>query len=158
MFVALSRQYGALGTAVAVRVADALGWTFVDNALVAQVAASSGVSPDEAASDVARRDRVVMIARAAAAAQATERDGIHARLVAPREYRIRMVVEHYDVPPEEAPGRVDETDFTRERYHLSFYKRDWNDPLDYHLVLNTERLGIDVAADLIVALARSRGW
>ena len=55
MFVALSCQYGALGTAVAVRVADTLGWTFVDSALVAQVAASSGVSPDEAASEVARR-------------------------------------------------------------------------------------------------------
>ena len=69
-----------------------------------------------------------------------------------------MVVQHYDVPLEEAPDRVDETDLTRERYHQEFYKRDWNDPLDDHLVLNTERLGTDVAADLIVSLVRSRGW
>ena len=35
---------------------------------------------------------------------------------------------------------------------------DWEDPVNYHLVLNTAALGYDGAAALIVARARELGW
>lgn len=50
MVITISRQYAAGGADVARRVAEALGWDLVDRALIDQVAARAGVSPDEVAS------------------------------------------------------------------------------------------------------------
>ena len=45
----------------------------------------------------------------------------------------------------------------RARYNREYYHRDWNDPVNYHMVLNTEALGFDGAAEMIVARARGMG-
>jgi cytidylate kinase len=59
---------------------------------------------------------------------------------------------------EKAAAAIEESDATRARYHRQYYRRDWNDPVNYHLVLNTEALGLNGAADLIVSRARALGW
>jgi hypothetical protein len=38
------------------------------------------------------------------------------------------------------------------------FGRDWSDPVNYHMVLNTELLGCEGAADLVIARARALGW
>ncbi len=52
MIITISRQYGAGGSEVARRVAEALGWRVVDNELIDRVAARAGLPPEE----VARRE------------------------------------------------------------------------------------------------------
>jgi cytidylate kinase len=206
MFITISREFAAGGSEVAARVAEALDWTVLDNALVDQIAERSGLDPQDVTaleervpsflermarmsalsspetllaapgqleepqtvalaritravvSELGRRDRVVLVGRAAAAVLASERDAIHARIVASRAHRIRLAIELQDVPEGRAPEVVDDTDRNRERYHRELYGREWSDPLNYHLVLNTELLGTDGAADVIVSLARARGW
>jgi cytidylate kinase len=46
----------------------------------------------------------------------------------------------------------------RARYHRQYYKRDWHDPVNYHMVLNTGVLGLDGAAAVIADEGRRRGW
>ncbi|MBA3895004.1 MAG: cytidylate kinase-like family protein [Gemmatimonadales bacterium] len=108
--------------------------------------------------EVAARGRVVLVGRAAPAVLARERDAIHVKVVAPRDWRIRAVVERLGVPPEEAAALTDDTDKNRARYHRQYYQRDWNDPVNYHMLLNTAALGLDGAADVIVQRARALGW
>jgi len=52
MIITISRQYGAGGSEVARRVAEALDWRVVDNELIDRVAARAGLPPEE----VARRE------------------------------------------------------------------------------------------------------
>jgi cytidylate kinase len=108
--------------------------------------------------EVGRRDRLVLVGRSAAAILARQAGTLHARLVAPRDFRIRIAIERRGIPKAEAPRLVDETDRNRRRYHKEFYNRDWDDPTHYDLVLNTERLGFEGAAQLIAARARALGW
>jgi cytidylate kinase len=49
MIITISRQYGAGGSEVARRVADALGWRLVDTELVDRVASRAGLPPEEVA-------------------------------------------------------------------------------------------------------------
>jgi cytidylate kinase len=49
MIITLTREIGAGGSAAATRVAEALRWKVVDNELVDQIAARSGLSPAEVA-------------------------------------------------------------------------------------------------------------
>jgi len=53
-----------------------------------------------------------------------------------------------------AAKTLDETDARRARYHRQYYSRDWEDPANYHFVLNTAALGLDGAADIIVRWIR----
>lgn len=112
----------------------------------------------EIVQELGRRDRIVLVGRAAAAVLESDRDAIHARLVAAASYRVRQAVERLGHTESEALAHLEETDRNRERYHQEFYDRDWNDPVHYHMVLNTEWLGTDGAVGLIVARVRQLGW
>jgi CMP/dCMP kinase len=208
MLITISRQYGAGGSEVARRVADALGWHVVDNELVEEVAARAGVPPEQVAeqeervpsfverlartlaasapelfpkqlptgtvpkiqeadlvritesvvAEVAAKGRLVLVGRAAPAVLAQERDSLHVKLVAPKSYRIQAAAIRLRTDLQKATAVVEESDSTRARYHREYYRRDWNDPVHYHMVLNTGALGLDGATDLIVTEARRRGW
>jgi cytidylate kinase len=108
--------------------------------------------------EVAAEGKVVLVGRAAPAVLARERDAVHVKVVAPREWRIRAAAERLGVPPAEAATVTNDTDKMRARYHRQHYQRDWNDPANYHLVLNTAALGLDGAADVVVGRARALGW
>jgi cytidylate kinase len=108
--------------------------------------------------EAAAKGRLVLVGRAAPAVLAQERDSLHVKLIAPRPYRIQAAAQRLGVDLQKAAGVVDESDSTRARYHRQYYHRDWNDPVHYHMVLNSEALGLDGATDLIVHRARALGW
>jgi CMP/dCMP kinase len=108
--------------------------------------------------EVAAEGRVVLVGRAAPAVLARERDAIHVKVVAPRDWRIRVIAQRLGMPLEEAATLTDETDRNRSRYHRQHYQRDWADPANYHLVLNTAAIGLDGAAEVVVGRARALGW
>ncbi|MFK7897486.1 MAG: AAA family ATPase [Myxococcota bacterium] len=108
--------------------------------------------------DLKRRTRVVLVGRAAAAVLSREKNVLHARLVAPVAQRTLEAMRALDLDEAAAAADVEEHDTNRERYHREFYDRDWDDPVNYHMVLNTELLTREGAADLIVHHARALGW
>ena len=84
-----------------------------------------------------------VVGRAAAAILAREEDALHVRLVASHAHRVRLAMAEHGVSEAEASAIVNERDTNRARYHKEMYGRDWDDPVNYHLVLNTELLGIE---------------
>jgi CMP/dCMP kinase len=108
--------------------------------------------------ETAAEGRAVLVGRAAPAVLARERDALHVRLVASRAFRTRVTAERLGLDIKEAERVMQQTDAQRERYHREHYGRDWSDPVGYHLVLNTERLGFDGAAAVILDEAGRRGW
>ena len=107
--------------------------------------------------EIAAEGRVVLVGRAAAAVLRRDRDALHVKIVAPFARRVEVVVARDGLPPAEAETRVRDVDENRKRYYRQHYDRDWNDPSQYHLVLNTAFLGIDAVVEIIVTEAR-RMW
>ena len=108
--------------------------------------------------ELGQRSRLVMVGRAAAAVLGRRSDALHVKLVAGRDWRIQRAIARLSVPEAKAAQIVDDKDRNRLHYHREFYARDWADPLNYHITLNTERLGFDVAAGIVVCAARALGW
>jgi cytidylate kinase len=108
--------------------------------------------------ELGRQDRLVLVGRAAAAVLGRRSDALHVKLVAGREWRIQRAVERLGLSAAKAAQIVDDRDRNRLRYHREFFNRDWADPVNYHLTLNTERLGFDLASSAVVAVARGMGW
>lgn len=108
--------------------------------------------------EVAAEGRVVLVGRAAPAVLGTGHDALHIKLVASREFRIKLAQDVERLDAAAAEKLMDETDANRARYHREHYGRDWDDPTHFHMVLNTGLLGLEGAAELILAEARRRGW
>ena len=197
MIITISREFGAAGGEVARRLAEALGWTLVDNELIDEVAKRAGLEPEEVAereerapsfierlsrtlasampefvapeggtlpdtteerlvkvtegavSDLAGHENIVLVGRAAAAVLASRPGAVHVKVVAPRQERIARIAGRLGVDMKAAEKQVNDSDGNRARYHKQYYQRDWKDASNYHLVVNTGKIGVDGAVELI---------
>lgn len=101
----------------------------------------------------ADRGDVVIVGRAAQAILAGRPDTLCVRVVAPVSFRRQRIAEREGIGLEEAMARVLRTDRDRGRYHRQYYRMDWEDGNLYHLTVNTQRMGVELAARLIAATA-----
>ena len=108
--------------------------------------------------EIAREGRVVLVGRGAAAILGMRERTLHVQVVAPVGIRIERIAGRLGLPLDEAKKLVHESDARRSKYHKEYYGRDWADPVNYHMVINTGYLGLDGTADLIVREAGRRGW
>lgn len=202
--ITISRMYGSGGSEVAQRVATAMGWTLLDNALVDAVAQRLGVSAadveaveekvpslvqrladamaytspelapatveaamppsDERVVEMTHRiiaeavqsGDVVLVGRGAQCMLAAREDAVHAFCYAPMDALVARVARRRGISRNEARHEVEETNSQREHYVRAHFKRKWKAHENYHLCLNTAWLGLDGAAELVVAAARMR--
>ena len=103
------------------------------------------------------RGHAVLVGRGAQSVLAMRAGVLHVFCYAPREALVRRVAERRKMAIPEAEKNVDEINKQREQYVRNTFKRSWKAHENYHLCLNTEWLGIEGAADLIVDTAKRTG-
>src|SRR5437870_11317837 len=108
--------------------------------------------------EAAAHGRIVLVGRGAQAVLARRPDALHVYVLASKPWRMRLAVERLGVPAATVDKAVDEIDHRRDQYVRTYYGRARHDVVNYDLVVNAERLGLEGAAALIVAEARRRGW
>jgi len=74
---------------------------------------------------------------------------LHVRLVASLEDRIERICRADNKSPAAARAFCIREEAARSRYVKTYFKADINDPLQYHLVINTSRIGCENAGRLI---------
>jgi cytidylate kinase len=107
-------------------------------------------------SELAGRGDVLIVGRGGSRFLRDHPGAFHARLVAPMPVRIRRVMEYRWVREEPARMLIAESDSQRRQFYSDYFGADWSDPLEYHLTVNSGRLG-PVAVDLLEFAAR-RSW
>lgn len=179
--VALSREYGSGGTAIAMKVAERLGYEYIRDQVTREAAEAFGVSEDEliavveskpglweslteatqvefamVAAEVyhlAERDSVVIMGRWATLLLKDVQHCLRVRLCAPMEARIPRVMARRSVNREQAIEIIRKADGGAGARVRQFFDVQWGDPLLRDLVINTERVSQESAVSLIVELA-----
>ncbi len=183
--ITISREYGAGGSEVGKRLAEALGWELLDRELLHQAAAVEHV-PDadlerldekaistadrfrlhpphqryihgltEAARQAAARGNVILVGRGARQLLAETANCFHLRLVAPRDWRVERMSRLEKWTPEQALARCLEVDRTRERFNRYFFHAAALQSDQYDLVVNTGRVPLDEVVACVLALVRN---
>jgi cytidylate kinase len=98
----------------------------------------------------------VLVGRGAQALLADRPDALHVFCYARKPFLVRYAIEHRGIDPTKAEHEVEQRNKQREQYVKRHWGRDWRSFDNYHLCVDTGRLGIDGAADLVVAAARQR--
>ncbi len=111
---------------------------------------------EQVVADACGEGDAVLVGRAASALLARREDAFHVRLVAPADHRARVIADRLGVDEAEAARRIREVDANRARYHKQWYARDWRDSRNYHMTLDTARLGLERSAELVVVAVGDR--
>jgi cytidylate kinase len=78
------------------------------------------------------------------------RGGLHVRVTAPREFRVKALMEHLALSAHEADLRIKKLDDERRQFYTEILHADVDNPTDYHLTINTGRVPLDTAEELVL--------
>jgi cytidylate kinase len=101
-----------------------------------------------------RRGNVVVVGRGGQAILKDMPGVLHVRVVAPLVERIRRTHHTLNITRVDAVRLIDQRDRAASEYLLRFHGIAWDDPLLYHLVINTGRWSTVRAAQLVVDAVR----
>jgi cytidylate kinase len=182
----LSRQLGAGDTGFAPTLAERLGLRAYDRELLEQEATRLGVTEAELEqvdeqpaglfqrlrpgglyrryfevlgrlmNELAARGDVLLVGRGGSRFLRDHPAAFHVRLVATTGVRLRRVMEHRWLREDPARQLIARSDARRARFYENGFGADWSSPLEYHVTVNSGRLG-PAAVDLI-ACAAGRFW
>jgi Cytidylate kinase-like family len=91
----------------------------------------------------------IFVGRGANIITANQKLVLHVRLVAPFARRVRQIEEHHRLGTQEAVELIAATDDTRRRYIKHYFRAEIDDPINYHLIVNTGLTGYEEAARMI---------
>ena len=98
---------------------------------------------------------VVILGHAAAMVLADRNDALHVRLDGSPQGRVAAAMLQHGIDADTAGQAQRENDRIRAGYAKHFYGADSGDARHYHLVLDTVRIGWNLAEELIVRAAQS---
>lgn len=107
--------------------------------------------------EIAREGNAVILGRAGQVILARHPNTLHVHIGAPVEVRVERIRKSRGLSKQEARRVVEESDANRRGYVWQVAQADWTDPTLYDLMLNTHRLSIQAAADVVLCAARHRG-
>ncbi len=177
--ITISRQLGSLGTTLGRQIASRLDYRLVKRELFNQAArlVSSpdmalatidelgllGIEPDETQQHtylkavetvmkkLVQEGNVVIVGRAGQVILKNMPNILHVRVIAPQEVRIQRIVKAHQITAKAAGSQIEDSDRYRADYLQRHYHIDWDDPSHYHLVINTGKMDLETAAEMVFA-------
>ncbi|NKB66267.1 MAG: hypothetical protein GKR89_04330 [Candidatus Latescibacteria bacterium] len=104
--------------------------------------------------DYGNQGRAVIVGRASQIILSQHPQALHIKIVSPFEERCQTLMEARQVDEEQAAKLVEQHDRWRQLYLENHHQADWDDPLLYHLTINTGKIDRQAAVDSIVDCAR----
>lgn len=185
--ITISRQLGSLGFEVGKAVAERLGYRLVWRDLINQAAIRAG-APEVALAmidefnllgfapsaqqfedyirvvgqvihEMADGGKIVIVGRAGQVLLKDDPRVLHVRIIAPHRVRIERLMSSRGIPTDAAEAQIEASDRSRKNYLHRFYQVNWQDASLYDLTINTGRISVSTAADIICHAARlAEAW
>lgn len=177
--ITISREFGSGGETVARLVAEKTRFHLVNKETIINGLSEFGIDqppedPEKAVSseeidqagrsyieamhdyiyDLAIRKNLVILGRGGSILFKDYPPALHVRVIAQFTHRVNKVMKLYGLNSETAVKLVKEKDHEKRQYHRRIFDVNWNNTRPYDLVLNTEKMGLEDAADIIVAAYR----
>ncbi len=178
--ITISREFGAGGETVARLVAEKTRFLLLNKETIMQGLAEFGIEKparrledllkDEENDakarqyidamhdymyDLAIRNDLVILGRGGSILFADYPPALHVRIIAQFTRRVQRVVKLYELKPETAVKLVKEQDQNKRLYYRQLFNQNWANLRAYNLVINTERVDLEDAADIIIAAYRN---
>ena len=105
--------------------------------------------------DLAREGRVIIVGRGSQVLLKDHPAALHVQIIAPFWHRVKRIMEREGLERRAAVSRVRTSDRARADYLRRYHNVHWLDPQLYDLVINTDKVPVEVAVKLIVEASRA---
>ena len=115
------------------------------------------IAQSDVIKNVAAKDNSVIVGRCAdyVLEGVEDIELINVFIYADMDTRIERVSKKYDLTPKQAKDKIQKSDKQRRTYYSYYSNRDWGKISNYDLCINTSKLDLEKAADMIVSYIRS---
>ena len=107
--------------------------------------------------DLAEKENCIIIGRCADQILRDNPKVIRIFVCAEEQACIDKVVELYGLEPDDAKKKIEKIDKSRAAYYKYYTGKEWNDPVNYDICINTTATGFEGAVDVILDYMRRRG-
>ncbi len=177
--ITISREFGSGGETIARLVAEKTRFLLVNKETITQGLAEHGIEKpaprlESAISDdklkeethryieamhdyiydLAIRNNLVILGRGGSILFRDYPPALHVRVIATFTHRVQRVAKLYSLNAETAVRIVKEQDRDTCKYYRQLFDVNWTNLRSYDLVLNTEKMGFEDAADIIISAYR----
>jgi cytidylate kinase len=105
---------------------------------------------------LAREGNVLILGRGGQVLLKNDPNALHIQTVSPLAIRTEVIMARLGIDKREAQHRVRASDRARSAYLRRYLGAHWLDPTLYHLVINTGRVPVATAVDLIIATRQTK--
>lgn len=181
--ISISREAGSLGDEIAEAVTEKLGYELIEKSQISGVLLEHGFMASEVDKldekkpsiwqilskqkdifdhliratvyEFAARDNVVIVGRGAQIILKGIPGTLHVRITAPYDTRVSRIMELMECEHLKAERFTRLSDRDSSGYISTYFDADWNDSTLYDLVINTRKLTLSTAVDLITEAVNS---
>ena len=107
--------------------------------------------------DLVESEDVLLMSRGAQVVLKDHPGSLHVYLHAPIEVRIPRVMDYFHLGEEEAKTRIEESDKAHAAFLKKYFKAELQDMSHYDLVINTRKVSLREAIEMIVSLVKKTG-
>jgi len=103
---------------------------------------------------IAEEDNCVIVGRGGQHILKDFENAYHLLLVSEKQNRIKFMMKHHNLLPDKAKDIVERHDIRRSRLYNKMGEVGYDKPELYHLIINTSKLSLERAVDIIVDLVK----
>lgn len=150
LVITMSRRYGTGASMIAEELSQKLGIPVYDKADIEhELEGNNFASEAEVIRELASHSCIIL-GRCASEILKEQKNVFNIYVVADKEDRIQRIMEKESLPYDKAKAMLEDNDKKRSEYYYQHTGKVWGDVNNYHMILDTSRLGRGNCADILI--------
>ncbi len=150
LVITISRRFGTGASMIAQELSEKLGVPVYDKACIRERVQNSSYEAEKETIQKLAQSPCIILGRCASEILKDQQNVFNIYVCADKEDRIKRIMMLESVSYEEAREKVERTDRERADYYYEHTGKSWGDVNNYHMILDTSRLGVENCADILM--------
>ncbi|MBA4699301.1 MAG: cytidylate kinase-like family protein [Ruminococcus sp.] len=150
LVITMSRRFGTGASVIAKELSERLDIPVYDKAYIEQQIGAHMYDTEAEAIRELAANPCIILGRCASDILKDKMNVLNIFVYADKEDRIYRIMELESLSYEDAREKVEHTDEERAAYYYEHVGKTWGDVNDYHMILDTSKLGVENCADILM--------
>ena len=150
LVITMSRRYGTGASMIAEELSQKLGIPVFDKAYIENEIHGDDFSKEAEFISELAKEPCIILGRCASEILKGQPNVFNVYICADKEDRIQRIMAKEDLSYEDAKALIEKNDRQRSRFNVEHTGKAWGDVNNYHMILDTSRLGAENCADILI--------
>ncbi len=150
LVITMSRRFGTGASMIAKELSEKLGIPVYDKAYIENVLHENDYADEAEVIRTLAENPCIILGRCASEILKDQPNVFNIYVCADKEDRIQRIMKKEKLPQEDAKALIEKNDRERSEYYYQNTGKVWGDVNNYHMILDTSKLGVENCADILL--------